>query len=170
MEAAEIRLSTGHVDEQIYGQIVVSSTGVGAARRETLQLSSPAMDDGTNTAQARSFINLVGESVDGTTQLPTVTITSGSTPRTNLELIIDSLRISETGGNRAMGLATLVAGTVTVNNAVITANSRVFTSRQTTGGTVGHLSISNKVAGTSFRINSSSATDTSTVAYLIVEP
>ena len=74
------------------------------------------------------------------------------------------------GSNKMMGAATLVAGTVTVNNTAVTANSRIFLCCQTPGGTPGFLRVSARVAGTSFTILSSSGTDTSTVAWLIVEP
>ncbi len=76
----------------------------------------------------------------------------------------------EDGSNKRMGVATLVGGTITVSNTSVTASSRIFTSRQTAGGTLGHLSIGTIVAGTSFVINSSSATDTSVVAWLLIEP
>lgn len=76
----------------------------------------------------------------------------------------------KTGANAKMGTAVLVVGTVTVNNTSITAASLVFLSVQVAGGTQGVLSLGTVVAGTSFVINSSSALDTSTVAYLIVEP
>lgn len=66
------------------------------------------------------------------------------------------------------GIATLVAGTVTVNTTSVTANSVILTARKTTGGTEGHLRISASVAGTSFTITSSSALDTSTVSWLLV--
>ncbi|MFC7892675.1 glycosyl hydrolase family 28-related protein [Streptomyces sp. NPDC057381] len=73
------------------------------------------------------------------------------------------------GANARMGVSTLAAGTVTVANTSVTANTRVAVFRQAAGGTVGHLSVT-KVAGTSFTINSSSATDTSVVAWLLFEP
>ena len=76
----------------------------------------------------------------------------------------------EDGADKRMGLATLVGGTVTGSNTTVTANTRIFTSRQTAGGTLGHLSIGTVVANTSFVINSSSATDTSVVAWLLIEP
>jgi hypothetical protein len=76
----------------------------------------------------------------------------------------------EDGSNKRMGLATLVGGTVTVSNTSVTASTRIFTSRQTAGGTLGHLSIGTVVASTSFVINSSSATDTSVIAWLLIEP
>lgn len=80
-----------------------------------------------------------------------------------------SLRIKE-GANACMGRATLVGGTVTVNTTAVSANSEVFLTCQTPGGTPGFLRVSARVAGTSFTILSSSGTDTSVVAWMIVEP
>lgn len=71
--------------------------------------------------------------------------------------------------NMAQGVATMAAGTVTVANTSVTANSRIMLSRQTAGGTLGELSVT-KTAGTGFTITSTSSTETSTVAYLILEP
>lgn len=68
-----------------------------------------------------------------------------------------------------MGVATLVAGAVTVSRPV-TAKSRIFLGCQTPGGAPGFLRVSARVVGTSFTITSSSGTDTSEVAYLILEP
>jgi hypothetical protein len=79
------------------------------------------------------------------------------------------LKVKE-GSNAKMGTATLVAGAATVNTSVVTATSRIFLTVQTAGGTQGHLRISARTAGTSFTITSTSATETSTVAWLIVEP
>jgi hypothetical protein len=79
------------------------------------------------------------------------------------------LRVKE-GTNAKMGTATLAAGTVTVANTSITATSRVFLTCQTPGGTPGWLRVSARTAGTSFTILSSSASDTSVVGWLIVEP
>ena len=80
-----------------------------------------------------------------------------------------SLRIKE-GTNACMGRATLVGGTVTVNTTAVSANSEIFLTCQTPGGTPGFLRVSARVAGTSFTILSSSGTDTSVVAWMIVEP
>lgn len=73
------------------------------------------------------------------------------------------------GSNCRMGLATLALGTVMVANNSVTSNTRIFHSRQMTGGVVGNLSIT-KVAGTSFTITSSSLLETSTVAWELKEP
>lgn len=76
------------------------------------------------------------------------------------------------GTNAKMGLATLIAGTVTVSNTAVTANSRILLTGQSLGTITSpsSLSISARVAGTSFTILASQATDTSTVAWQIVEP
>jgi hypothetical protein len=75
------------------------------------------------------------------------------------------------GVNAKQGIATLVAGTVTVGNTSTTANSRIFlTTQDPNGGTPGFLWISARTAGTSFTITSSSILDTSIVAYEIFEP
>lgn len=74
------------------------------------------------------------------------------------------------GANSKQGVATLVGGTVTVANASVTANSRIFLSTQSPGGAVGHPYVSARTAGTSFTITSTSGTDTSTIAYEIFEP
>lgn len=74
------------------------------------------------------------------------------------------------GTNKLMGTATLVGGTVTVNNTAVKANSRIFVTRQSTGGTAGAVGVSTRTAGTSFTITSTSGTDTSVVAYIIYNP
>lgn len=84
-------------------------------------------------------------------------------------LAMPSLSITE-GSNAYMGVATLVAGTVTVNTNKVTANSRIFLTAQTAGGTPGAVGVSARVAATSFTITSTSNTDTSQVAWLIVNP
>lgn len=81
------------------------------------------------------------------------------------------LRVAE-GANAKQGTTVLNAGAVTVANTAVTANSRIFLTAQDSGssGTPGALRVFSRVAGTSFTITSSSATDTSTVAYEIFEP
>jgi parallel beta-helix repeat protein len=80
--------------------------------------------------------------------------------------------ISENPGyssTTTMGLATLVAGTATVTTAAVTANSRIFLTKNS-GTSTGALRVSARTAGTSFVITSSDAADTSTVAWQIIEP
>jgi hypothetical protein len=80
----------------------------------------------------------------------------------------NGLKIKE-GTNARMGTATLVGGTIAVANTSVTANTRVFISRSTTGGTEGTLSTT-QINATSFTVNSTSGTDTSTVNWLLIEP
>lgn len=67
----------------------------------------------------------------------------------------------------AFGTANLTAGTVTVNNSQVQATSIIYLSRQAPAGTLGHLSAPTITPGVSFVINSSSATETSAIGYLI---
>lgn len=79
------------------------------------------------------------------------------------------LRVAE-GSNAKQGTATLTAGTVTVANTSVTANSRIFLTGQVLGGTAGGLNVTSRTAGTSFVVTSTNAADTSTFAYEILEP
>jgi hypothetical protein len=76
----------------------------------------------------------------------------------------------QTGTSRTAGVATLTAGQVTVSNTLVTTSSIIQLTHQITGGTVGVLSVGTRVNNTSFVINSSSATDTSTIGYFIIQP
>ena len=74
------------------------------------------------------------------------------------------------GSNEFMGVDNLVAGTVTVSNTSVTANSRIFLTAQNSSGGAGNLYISARSAGASFTITSTDVTDTRSVAWLIIEP
>ncbi len=73
------------------------------------------------------------------------------------------------GTNAKIGTAVLVGGTATVSTTAFTANSLVFLTDETSGGTLGNISVGTKTAGVSFVINSSNVLDTSTIAWMIVE-
>lgn len=91
------------------------------------------------------------------------------------QITLDNLLSSgvsvRTGVNQRMGTATLVGGTVTVINTSVTANTRIFLTVQSLGTVVvpQAVAVTAKVVGTSFTITSASGTDTSTVAWLLVE-
>jgi hypothetical protein len=68
------------------------------------------------------------------------------------------------------GRAALVAGTVTVLDSNVTASSDIQLTSNVDGGTVGWLRVSGRSVGTSFTITSSSALDTSSVAWIMIEP
>lgn len=79
------------------------------------------------------------------------------------------LRIKE-GSNAKMGSATLVAGKVTVANTSVTAESRIFVTRKGAAANAGTLTVTAKVAATSFTVESSNGADASSFDYLIFEP
>lgn len=69
-------------------------------------------------------------------------------------------------GPAAKGQATLVAGTVTVNNTNVNAATAIMLSRDTLGAAPGFLAISAVVNGVSFTISSSNAGDTGVVQWM----
>jgi hypothetical protein len=74
-----------------------------------------------------------------------------------------------TGTNASAGTtAAMTAGTITVTTTAALTNSIILLTAQTTGGTAGALRVSARVNATSFTITSSSALDTSTIGWLII--
>lgn len=76
------------------------------------------------------------------------------------------------GSNATMGTCTLVLGTCTVSTTKVTASSRIFLTVQSLGtvAVATPISVTARSAGTSFTVTSSSATDTSVIAWVIIEP
>lgn len=91
------------------------------------------------------------------------------TPKGTGMLSTTGLKIDE-GSNKRMGTATLTSGTVTVSTTAVTANSRIFLTPQAAAGTPGWLRVSARTAGTSFTVTSSSGSDASMFAWMLVEP
>lgn len=94
----------------------------------------------------------------------------------NLTTAGNKIKIA-TGSNASVGTATLVSGTVTVNTTAVTANSIIFITVNTPGGTLGPTYTAPSgsiVAGTSFVINAVgttgvvTTTDTSTVNWWVI--
>lgn len=83
----------------------------------------------------------------------------------------DIFRLSY-GENKPSGIVTLVAGTATVNNTRVTDDSMIFLTVQELGtvATPKAVAITSRVDGASFTITSEDATDTSVVAWLIIQP
>jgi len=69
-----------------------------------------------------------------------------------------------------VGKSTLIAGSVTVLNAAIDADTIVFLTNNQNSGTVGSLYISARTPGTSFVISSTSGADTSLVGWELRQP
>lgn len=130
-----------------------------------------------NVSASPSFTNVTVSSISpasvlfaGTGGLVSQDNTNFTWDNTGKFLSIANLHVKE-GSNASMGIATLVAGTVTVNTTKVTANSRIFLTVE--GGTltnVGFVYVSARSSGTSFDITSSNILDASDVAWLIVEP
>jgi hypothetical protein len=106
-----------------------------------------------------------------------ITLARGAANR--LDLTTADLRIATAGRgllvaegtNAKMGTATLNGTTaVTVTTTAVTANSRILLTINTPGGTPASPYVFTRTAGTSFQIKSTGASDTSVVAWLIVEP
>lgn len=73
------------------------------------------------------------------------------------------------GTNGSQGVATLIAGTLTVNTTAVTANSRIMLTPQNTAGTASYIYVSARVAATSFTITSGSAADLRDIAWQIFD-
>jgi hypothetical protein len=80
------------------------------------------------------------------------------------------LQIAE-GANAKQGAATLVAGAVTVNTTAVAANSRIHLTVQSLGTVAAPkaVAVTARTAATSFTITSEDATDTSVVAWTIID-
>lgn len=130
------------------------------------QNSRLAMEINTSPVANAVMINGTGVGVGATCTAYKFEVSSGDAAVVTAG---KTFRVKE-GTNACMGTATLVAGTVTVSTTAVTANSRIFLTIQSNGGTVGAVYVSARSAGTSFTITSTSGSDTSTVAWLLVEP
>lgn len=131
---------------------------------------------GTGGTGATNIGNATGNTaVTGSlTASTTLTATLGAITATNGNLVLNTAgnKVSiATGANASIGTSeAMTAGSVTISTTAVTASSKIFLTANTPGGTQGELSAptASIVAGTSFVINSSSNTDTSTVNWWIV--
>ena len=149
--------------------------------------------DDSGHGHTGGFVSVVvGGSTTGTAGQLYIQLLGGSSPSTgakfvivdkdNVELFrvpfIGGLFISKLGtginikegADATMGVATLVGGTVVVSTTAVTATSRIFLTHQNNSGTPGFVSVSARTASTSFTILSASATDTSDIGWVIIEP
>lgn len=163
---SSIDLSTGAAAETRAGGMIAITHIVSGETYQSTRVEGPAnsVDAGLDDEFAK--IELRSRSVDGS-EAPMIALLAAITTQ---DLRLGILDDSSGTRNQPSGTAVLVAGTVTVTHTLVTANSRIIIWRQIAGGTLGHLSVGTITAGTSFVINSSSATDTSTIGYLIYEP
>ncbi len=154
---------------------------LGTAAGNYAIIQSSLGDTVLNAAAGRSVFFGI-DNLATTTFTPTANMVVGSTSDGGhkLEVVGGNIAITtagrglliKEGTNAKMGLATLVGGTVTVNTTAVTASSRVFLTAQSLGTVAipSGYGVSDRVASTSFTILASAPTDTSTVAWMIVEP
>ncbi|MFE4420452.1 glycosyl hydrolase family 28-related protein [Streptomyces sp. NPDC056817] len=144
-------------------------TGMSNTSPNALNGSVNILDDGANGVVLSGY-TYIGNTLEVARD---VYVDAGGVYVTGGDLVASSVgktvRIKE-GVNAKMGVATLVAGTVTVNTTAVTATSRIQLTTQSPGGTVGAPYVNTRVAGTSFTIKSTSSTDTSVVGWMIVDP
>lgn len=99
------------------------------------------------------------------------TLWSGAKDVLRLGTAGGGLAIKE-GANATSGVATLVAGAVTVPTDKVAADSRIQVTVQALGTVTSPqaVGVTARTAGTSFTLTSADATDTSTVAWHIISP
>jgi hypothetical protein len=120
---------------------------------------------GAGTLQTDSFFAMASGQASGA-----FTAFTGAAKALSAGTAGGGLSIKE-GTNARMGIATLNGTTaVTVANTSVTAATRIFLTINNPAGTVGSPYTSARVAGTSFDLKSTTAGDTSTVAWMLVEP
>src|ERR1044072_3052744 len=123
-----------------------ASTGVGTGF--VLSVSQ----GGTGSTSASGALSALGAAKSGVNA--DITSLTGLSGDVVFSAVGSALKVKE-GTNAFMGVATLVAGTATVNNTRVTNNSRIFLMNQDGGGTPGAVYVSSRVAGTSFTITRS---------------
>lgn len=160
-----------------YGQTEQHATG-SVAVNQTILMTGPTLSAVAASTTTTADTLAVSAPIAGTNMTVTtanaIHATSGQIQADgNISLAsIGSKLLIKEGTNASLGVATLTLGTVTVSNTLVTANSRIMLSIQSLGTvslpTV--VGVTARSAGTSFTITSASATDTSVVAWQIIEP
>lgn len=152
----------------------VTSTSISALTRFSCELavdaasSSAAMIFQTRVGPIASPVAVVNRTPFSWFNGPNAQMALTPTNDLALQVAGGGFRVKE-GSNAKQGVATLVAGTVTVANTSITTTSRIQLTGQDNNAT-GALRVSARVVGTSFTITSSDVGATGVVAYFITEP
>lgn len=165
-----------------------SVSGITSATWTLLEAASSALNTINSQAPIAGNFNMVGTaqqitvtpsagqdvfSVPSTFVAPgSITATAGNITATNGNLVLgtagNKLSIA-TGLNASVGISVaMIGGTTMVSTSAVTSSSIILLSVDTPGGTQGILSVGTIVNGVSFVINSSDASDTSTVSWLII--
>ena len=154
----------GYVYGTQFNNAHYGGVGIWTTNGSLTQVRAVAIDS-TFSTTVRAGVNVVPDRAN-TLQVNGKTLIDG-----NLVLNTAGNKLSvATGTNASAGTATLVGGTVTVSTTAVTANSIIIAVCKTPIVTQGILSVpaANIVPGTSFKINSSSVADASTLAWWII--
>lgn len=166
---------------------VGSSAAVGSTGNDNVAIGANV--NGAVGASAFSFCVIIGASASNTSGLSNNVIigrlaliggsgtnsiaigTSASTNKSSVWVMggLGSVHAIQEGVNAAMGISTLVAGTIAISTTIVTATSRIFYSVKTAGGTQGFLSYV-ITPGVGFTVTSTSVLDTSIIVWEIKEP
>jgi hypothetical protein len=117
-----------------------------------------------NTSPLRAFESTRGDVIIGGNANVIIT---GSLFITGSVTITGSL-LMPSGSNTRVGSDVLTAGSVSINNTTVTADSLIFVTPTSAGTLTGTLRIAAIVPGTSFTVSSTSITDTAAFSYFIV--
>lgn len=152
---------SGYTNGTYTAQALTGGTGSGATA--TIVVASGAISTVTLVSGGTGYTagDTLSVSIPGGSGFSIPVATVGYTGVTSLSLrtsgdiqLGGKLSIP-TGSNKSAGTATLVSGTVTISNSLVTANSIIMLSYRNPSGTTGtHLAQGAMVAGTSFVVNS----------------
>lgn len=152
------------------GQPRILQVGTGPSVGTDIAGQSVLWHSGQGTGTGTGGSHLFQVSAPGATSAVVNALATRLTLDTTDLTMATAVRLAvASGANQRAGNATLVAGTVTVANTTVTANSIVLYSRKTSGGTIGTAMTYTVSAATSFTLTSDSALDTSTFSYFIIE-
>ncbi len=136
-------------------------------------LVNPTGQNQVGTIYTQTLRNASMNDVSAPASIHIVSLDKAGECRVGNDLVLavegKSLRIKE-GKNAKMGTTVLSGGVKVVSTTGVTANSRILLTSQTDGGIPGFLRVSARSPGSSFTIKSSSNSDTSTIAWFILEP
>lgn len=127
----------------------------------------------TGSARSANSVEALNDKIDSLYISPATLASAVATIPLGANIIkINSITsaTTTTAGTNSFGSVTLVGGTATISTTSVTANSLIFLTSQELG-TVSDpsaLAVTARVAGVSFTITASQATDTSSIAWMIV--
>jgi len=152
---------SGYTNGTYNGTALTGGSGTGATANITVAGGVVTVVTLVNKGTGYAAGNTLSATITGGAgfSIPAATVGyTGVTPlslRTSGDIQIGGKLSIPTGSNKSAGTATLVSGTVTISNTLVTANSIIMLSYRNPSGTIGsQLAQGIIVAGTSFVVNS----------------